>query len=73
LAMQLYNFVNDKRKSLALPSSVCLNSIEASTEFEIADLFGQILTNFCVIEQLKRQHILLVHMDFLGACLNFLP
>jgi len=36
---QFYNFVNAKRKSSALPSSVRLNSIEASTE--ITDLFAE--------------------------------
>jgi len=51
---QLYNFVNAKRKSSALPSSVRFNSMEASTDSKIADLFiskllivrllGQILT-----------------------------
>jgi len=38
---QFYNFVNAKRKSSALPSSVRLNSIEASTDPEIADLFAE--------------------------------
>jgi len=33
---QFYNFVNAKRKSSALPSSVRLNSIEASSDPEIA-------------------------------------
>jgi len=37
---QFYNFVNARRKSSALPSSVRLNSIEASTDPEIADLFA---------------------------------
>jgi len=38
---QFYNFVNAKRKSSALPSSVRLNSIEASTDLEIAALFTE--------------------------------
>jgi len=38
---QFYNFVNAKRKSSALPSSVRLNSIEASADPEIADLFAE--------------------------------
>jgi len=38
---EFYNFVNAKRKSSALPSSVRLNSIEASTDPEIADLFAE--------------------------------
>jgi len=38
---QLYNFVNAKRKSPALPSSVRLNSIEASMDPEITDLFAE--------------------------------
>jgi len=36
-----YNLVNAKRKYLALPSSVRLNSIEASTDPEIEDLFAE--------------------------------
>jgi len=38
---QFYNFVNAKRKSSALPSSVRFNSMEASTDSEIADLFAE--------------------------------
>jgi len=38
---QFYNFVNAKRKSSALPSSLRLNSIEASTDPEIVDLFAE--------------------------------
>jgi len=38
---EFYNFVNAKRKSSALPSSVRLNSIEASTDPEIVDLFAE--------------------------------
>jgi len=38
---QFYNFVNAKRKSSALPSSVRLNSIEASTDPETADFFAE--------------------------------
>jgi len=38
---QFYNFVNAKRKSSALPSSVSFNSMEASTASEIADLFAE--------------------------------
>jgi len=38
---QFYNFVNAKRKSSALPSSVRLNSIEAFTDPEIAGLFAE--------------------------------
>jgi len=39
---QFYNFVNAKRKSSALSSSVRLNSIEASTDPKIADLFAEL-------------------------------
>jgi len=39
---QFYNFVNAKRKSSALPSSVHFNLIGASTDSEIADLFAEI-------------------------------
>jgi len=38
---QFYNFVNAKRKSSALPSSVRFNPIEPSTHPEIADLFAE--------------------------------
>jgi len=38
---QFYNFVNGKRKSSALPSSIRLNSMEASTDSKIADLFAE--------------------------------
>jgi len=38
---QFYNFVNAKRKSSALPSSVRFNSMEAPTDSEIADLFAE--------------------------------
>jgi len=38
---QFYYFVNAKRKSSALPSSERLNSMEASTDSEIADLFAE--------------------------------
>jgi len=38
---QFYNFVNAKRKSSALPSWVRLNSIEAFTDPEIADIFAE--------------------------------
>jgi len=38
---KFYNFVNAKRKSSALPSSVRFNSMEASTDSEIADLFAE--------------------------------
>jgi len=40
---QFYNFVNAKRKSSALPSSVRFNSMEASMDSEIADLFAEYL------------------------------
>jgi len=38
---QFYKFINAKWKSSALPSSVRLHSIEASTDPEIADLFAE--------------------------------
>jgi len=38
---QFYNFVNAKRTSSALPSSVRFNSMEASTDSEISDLFSE--------------------------------
>jgi len=38
---QFYNFVNAKRNSSALPSSVRLNSFEGSTDPKIADLFAE--------------------------------
>jgi len=38
---QFYNFVNAKRKSSRLPSYLRLNSIEASTDPEIANLFAE--------------------------------
>jgi len=38
---QFDTFVNAKRKSSALPSSVRLNSIEAFTDVEIVDLYAE--------------------------------
>jgi len=56
---QFYNFVNAKRKSSAFPSSVRLNSIEASTNPEIA------------IYLLNSSNLLIVL--FLGLVLATLP
>jgi len=55
---QFYNFVNVKRKSSELRSSVRFNSIKGSTESEIAkllivQLLGQVLTTLItLIEQI---------------------
>jgi len=44
---QFYNFVNVKHKSSAMTSSVRFNSMEASTDSEIAYLFAEFFQTSC--------------------------